>query len=358
MRSNMLYKEDWLLSQERLKAWWEHELIDRAVIQVTSPRWEVERLAEWDNWGFARNPSHPEVTISGFESWCAQTYFGGEAYPNLWVNLGPGIMGAYLGASPRFLARTVWFETPRAWKDLEELEFDPENEWWQLTKRITSRALEAGEGKFCVGITDLGGITDIAASLRGSKSLVLDLFRHPNKVKDLSSWILKLWHRYYDELQGIMEETMDGSSAWMGIWSPKRWYPIQCDFSAMISPKQFEEFALPYLREQCRRLDHTIYHWDGPGQIPHLDLLLSIPELDGIQWTPGAGQPPPDSPRWFPLYKRIQERGKLLVLLGVSKESVKRLLSELSPRELLMRTQCDSEEEARNLLEEVQSWTA
>ena len=34
----LLYKEDWPEAQERLKAWWKGEIIDRVCIQVTAPR--------------------------------------------------------------------------------------------------------------------------------------------------------------------------------------------------------------------------------------------------------------------------------------------------------------------------------
>lgn len=121
----------------------------------------------------------------------------------------------------------------------------------------------------------------------------------------------------------------------------------------MISPKQFERFVVPYLREQCHRLDHTIYHWDGPGQIAHLDHLLSIEELDGIQWTPGIGQPGTESSTWFPLYRKIQAKGKRLVLLDTEHRSIPYLLKELSTRGLLIRTSCVTVEEANILLKTV-----
>jgi 5-methyltetrahydrofolate--homocysteine methyltransferase len=214
-------------------------------------------------------------------------------------------------------------------------------------------ALEASKDKFIVGMTDLGGIMDIAASLRGSNNLIIDLFKHPRRVKELCWQILELWHSCYEELHTLLRKGMEGSSAWMAIWCQERWYPIQCDLSAVLSPRLFEAFALPLLREQCKRLDHTIYHWDGPGQIVHLDALLSIKELDGIQWTPGAGQPGTSSPVWFPLYRKIQRKNKRLVLLGVDKESLDFLLKELSPRGLLIQTNCTTEDEARELMKRI-----
>ncbi|MEM2905504.1 MAG: hypothetical protein QW057_02495 [Candidatus Bathyarchaeia archaeon] len=346
----MRFKEDWDEAKERLKAWWNGEDIGRPILQVTAPVKGLTSPAAWDSWSFVRYLGDPSIGIRGFLRCCEETFYGGEAYPNLLVNLGPGITAAYVGAEPKFNSETVWFETPTPWEKLQHLRYDVKNHWWDYTKKVTSAALEAAKSDFIVAMTDLGGILDVASSLRGAQNLVLDLFRNGSKVEDLCWQILELWHLYYDELTALFASRMEGSSAWMGIWSPKRWYPIQCDFSAMISPNQFERYAVPFLREQCRRLDHTVYHWDGPGQVAHLDHLLNIEELTGIQWTPGAGQPGVESSKWLPLYRRIQEKGKRLVLLGAERRSVPFLLKELSPRGLLIRTSCVTEEEARMLL--------
>ncbi|MEG0692998.1 MAG: hypothetical protein RR444_07940 [Oscillospiraceae bacterium] len=59
----------------------------------------------------------------------------------------------------------------------------------------------------------------------------------------------------------------------------------------MISPKHFEEFVLFELSETAKLLDHTIYYLDGQEQIRYLNMLLSIKEIDNIQWAPVARQP-------------------------------------------------------------------
>ena len=76
----------------------------------------------------------------------------------------------------------------------------------------------------------------------------------------------------------------------------------------MISPEMFEKHVLPDLDACCRRLDHAFYHLDGKGQLAHLDLLLSLDRLTGIQWIPGDGAPPPED--WLPVLKRIRDAGK------------------------------------------------
>jgi hypothetical protein len=107
---------------------------------------------------------------------------------------------------------------------------------------------------------------------------------------------------------------------------------LQSDFAYMISPAMFERFVLPDLISCCDYLDHGFYHLDGKGQIRHLDLLLSIERLRGIQWIPGDGQPPPQE--WLPLLKRIRDGGKLCQVF-VSPEGARTIVSNLGGRGFL-----------------------
>ena len=78
----------------------------------------------------------------------------------------------------------------------------------------------------------------------------------------------------------------------------------------MIGPDMFNEFVRPELEAMCRRLTNSFYHLDGPGELPHLDSLLDMAGLDGIQWIPGAGQP--DVENWPEVYRKIRTAGKLV----------------------------------------------
>jgi 5-methyltetrahydrofolate--homocysteine methyltransferase len=132
---------------------------------------------------------------------------------------------------------------------------------------------------------------------------------HPDEVERLSSQITSLWLRYYTEQEALIRPICRGTSCWTPIWSTGRTYMLQSDFSYMISPKLFERYVVPDLTACCDYLDHAFYHLDGKGEIPHLDMLLSIPRLRGIQWIPGDGQPGAD--QWLLLLQRIRTGGKL-----------------------------------------------
>ena len=355
----MLYKEDWDKARERLLGWWQGEVVDRAVIQVTAPRDGTGRESRWNDFFMVHHHQEPELVIEEWEKHCRETFFGGEMIPNLWINLGPGIPAAYLGCTLRMSEDTVWFEPPGdlSLKEILELRLDENEKWWKITQEFTALAAESGKGKYITGLTDLNSVFDILCHLRGTQRVLYDLIDSPDLVKQACELINNIWLACYDRLTGLSMRYQEGSAFWMSIWCPGRGSDVQCDFSAMISPEMFEEFVLGHLTQEIRNTDQSIFHLDGPGQIPHLDILLEIPELNGIQWVPGAGNPQTGSSEWFPMYRRIQEKGKLLVLQNMDKEDVEGVLTNLSSRGLLIETKCDSESEARDLLEKVAKWT-
>ena len=127
---------------------------------------------------------------------------------------------------------------------------------------------------------------------------------------------------------------------------------FDCDVSCMFSNEVFKEMFLPPLLETMHTVDHRIYHLDGPGAFQHLDTLLDLPELQAIQWVPGAGHT--EVTQWIPLIQRIQSKGKG-VQVGASPQEIEPLLREVRPEGLLIRTGCKTEEEARRLLDRVAS---
>ena len=97
----------------------------------------------------------------------------------------------------------------------------------------------------------------------------------------------------------------------------------------MISNEHFKEFILPELLAEIDWLPATIYHLDGVGSLSHLDTLLSINKLNGVQWVPGNGKAPPRE--WPEILKKIQNAGKC-VELSCSPEDIIPLCEILDPR--------------------------
>jgi 5-methyltetrahydrofolate--homocysteine methyltransferase len=327
-------REDWALVEEAWTAWWAGEL-ERSLIMIE----DVEppagiQISNIIDLGPPASTFPLEMPVDElldyYQVRLEAKRFHGDAWPKWWPKFGPGIAAGFLGARVHATAETTWFEPANdiAIRDLE-LAIDPENVWWRRVQALTRRAVERWGSSVVVGHTDLGGNLDILASLLTTQQLLLDLSDHPEQVARLASRITRLWLRYYDELYALIEPARRGTTPWAAIWSPVRCYMLQSDFAYMISPRMFERFVMPDLAACCEALDHAFYHLDGKGQIGHLDMLLSLERLRGIQWIPGDGQPPPEG--WLPLLRRIRDAGKLCQLY-VSPEGALSITRELGGR--------------------------
>ena len=356
-----IYKEDIEECQRRVEAWWNHEIIDRVVVQVRAPLSKTE----------LRDEDFSEMTPEAVEAWfldedqvfprlkslLENTYFGGEAFPVMQPVAGRmvAITAAYLGCPLQFHnSGMVWAHpTIEDWQRRPAYLFDPDNKWWQKSQQLLQMAVETADGYY-VGVPDLNGPTEILARMRGTQRLALDFYDHPQHIKPALAEINRAWYEYWQACTAITHKA-GGYFFWMGIWSDLPATDLQSDFSCLISKGMFDEYFLPFIAEQTEMVQRTIYHLDGPDAVRHLDSLLNLPHLDGIQWIPGAGAKP--AVEWIPLLKRIQEAGKL-VYVYCDKSHVQKLLDELSPEGLMLVVEgCQSRDEADELLENVAKWS-
>jgi hypothetical protein len=347
-------EEDWERVEQDWSAWWAGELERPLVMienQVPHPENPFLDLAPWEDIPASSFPLEwpVEAVLDYYEQRLEARRFYGDAFPKWWPNFGPGIVAGFLGTQVHCAVETVWFEPARRGGASElQLAYDAANPWWRRVRELARAAIERWGSQVAVGHTDLGGNLDILASLRTTQQLLYDLYDVPDEVARLSAEITRLWLRYYDKLQTLIQAAGRGTSCWAPIWSPGRCYMLQSDFAFMISSPMFERFVLPDLAACCGHLEHGFYHLDGKGQIRHLDLLLGLERLRGIQWIPGDGQPPPEE--WLPLLKRIRDGGKLCQL-SVSPEGARTIVHELGGKgfALYIEQMMDREEAERFL---------
>lgn len=237
--------------------------------------------------------------------------FLGDAFPRRFFNFGAGSIAPCLGSSVECEADTVWFRSLN--RELEDIDIriDEDNPWYRRMVQLQEALLEAFQGEALVSFSDLGGNLDILASLRGTEHLLYDLYDNPEVVDKKTRELTEVWIRCYLEEAARFRDTNQGYTIWAPFYSlSKTMYLLQSDFSYMISPSMFERFVIPDLERCCKIMDIPFYHLDGKGQLPHLDFLLSLEKLRGIQWVPGEGQP--EANEWPDVLSRIREAGKFV----------------------------------------------
>ncbi len=297
-------------------SWWAREL-QRPIVMTESWNEAAKPLPEW--WGRQLGGVPAAVTAeeiaAAAELSLARIEFHGDSFPKQWIDFGPGVVSACLGGDLHANGSTTWF-TPgiHAGKAIAEVAIPGQNggPWWDRLLAVTRACTQRFGTRAVIGHTDLGGNLDIVASLRDSNQLLLDCMDDPAEVDRLCRAVTARWWEAYQAQAAIIEPCGLGTTPWAPIWSPQRCYMLQSDFSYMISPKQFARWVVPDLADICARIPHGFYHLDGKGELPHLDHLLAVPGLQGVQWIPGDGNPASADPAWWHVLKRIRAAGKLV----------------------------------------------
>jgi len=333
--SGLLYKEDFDEARDRLSRWWDGEDIGRPAMLLTAPRKEpledVPNLPEPAGWSGRYSTKDFDYRVNLSRRGCINTHYVAEAMPVVAPDLAPNCLALYLGCPGVEQPGTVWCEPCIERVEDAKFEFDPDNFYWDFTVRLAQEQLQYGRGKFLIAFPDLIEGLDTLAAMRDTQMMLIDLIERREWVHASLEKITQQYFVVYDQLYEMIKDDRGGSHFW--AWAPGRMSKLQCDFSAMISPGMFGEFMVPVLTEMTENLDYCMYHWDGPGALPHLDHLLSIPRLSMIQWTPGAGAEEVAHPRWWPYYHRTIEAGKKVILLGCGGEDdLHALKKEFGPR--------------------------
>lgn len=329
--TDLLYRPGWAEARERLTTWWQGGDLGRAATQFTvrreTPHEDLEVLPEPEGWVTRYSWRSLDYRVNLARRQCLYTDYLGEAVPwSMPGDLGPGCVGLYLGCTGHEMPDTVWFEHCLNSPDEARFEVDPTNFYWDFSQRAYRATRPLTLGKQLLQFPDLIEGLDTLAAMRGSLELLTDLVDRPAWVHDCLRQITDRYFYYYDVLYDLIRDEVGGSVFW--AWAPGRMVKLQCDFSAMLSPGMFAAFMEPVLTEMTERIAHSMYHLDGTEALCHLDCLLSIPRLNMIQWTPGAGKPFTDDECWFPMYRQVIDAGKTLFLWVTGLDRLKLLKRE------------------------------
>lgn len=352
----LLYKDDFNAARDRLTKWWNGENIGRPAMQIRAkrpvPAENIPKMAPPEGWLTFYSTSNFNYRVNLALTGNIDNYHLAEAFPAMAPDLAPNCLALYLGCKGVEQPGTVWCQHFIEKPEEARFTLDPHNFYWDFTLRLAAVQLRDGKGKFLTAFPDLIEGLDTLAAMRDSQALLIDLIERPEWVSDCLQQITARYFDVYDPLYALIKDDRGGSHFW--AWAPGRLAKLQCDFSAMISPAMFGEFMVPVLTEMTRRLDYSIYHWDGPGALSHHDHLLSLPDLDMIQWTPGSGIEPATDKRWWPYFHKTIEAGKKVMLTEFKgEENLHIFKQEFGPKlnQFMISMRADSPEHAERLLD-------
>jgi hypothetical protein len=240
------------------------------------------------------------------------------------------------------------------WHQVDTLCLDWESPYLKKLHEMTDALLEIGRGKFITGMPDWHPGGDAIAAFRDPQNLALDMIEHVDEVKQLLSRLETDYFQVYDLFYHKLRGAGQPISTWLSLVCDEKYYIPSNDFSIMISTTMFEDIFLPGLIRECQFLDRSIYHLDGPGALRHLDCILSIPELDALQYVPGASNE--GYHKWVEVYHKAQAAGKAIEVFCTFQE-LDKVMETLDPHGVYLNiSNVPSREAGETMLKQLETW--
>ena len=325
-----LWKDDWETTRARYLEWWaglglvismwEHlEVDDICHEQVAAPPPARDLDQRWFDPDWRAADIHHRLSRSELRA---------DILPVANTQLGPGSLAAVFGAELVGGEDTIWTEAvaPDA-----PVSFDRSGPGMRLHLDLVNACQRLSDGRYFVGCPDLMEGLDTLTGLRGVAPVMEQMVLDPEGVERDLRAVNEVWFDVFEQIYQAINVAGEMAFCYFSLWSPGRMAKLQCDVSLMISPGHFRRFVVPFIDEQCRWLDHSMYHLDGVDAIHHLEALLEIEELDAVQWTPGVGQPQGGDPKWFDLYRQVRAAGKSVMATWVELDELAPLLDAIGP---------------------------
>jgi len=332
-------------------AFWNHDVVKRPCVGITGPRANVTPKPDPAYMAEARED--PAAVAQAQLDHVRSRFWLGDAIPFRYPSFGPDVFAGFMGSDlahssdPTLTSWAVPFVD--SWPESFPLHVDPENATLQKMLSVIETFAQVGEGHFLVGMLDLHSNLDALVAIRGVERLLIDLVECPETIDEAMRQVRELYPSVYETCYRAGNMDRWGTIGWWHCYCAGRFAMVQCDTICMLSQEHFRRFVLPAIEEETAFLDHSFFHLDGPDALRHLDDLLAIETLDGIQWEPGAGQP--WLPEWLDLLKRIQQAGKSVCIYAENPERLKMYHRELRPELVCYSVSAETEEDARRLLD-------
>ena len=353
------FKPDYATTYERMQAFWRNDVLDRPLTMFTlyKPPAEQAALPESLHASSAERWLDAQFQADWALANLSNQDFLGDTLPIAYPNLGPEIFSAFYGCPIHFGDYgTSWSEPIlEDWSTYGELKLDWHHPLLQKLEAMTDALLAVGKDKFIVGMTDWHPGGDALAAFRDPARLALDMVDHLDAVKILLERIEADYFTVYDHFFHKLRQHGQPITSWTPLVHAGKYYIPSNDFSIMISSRMYDEIFLPGIRRECQFLERSIYHLDGPGALRHLDSILSIPELNALQWVPGAGRE--IFSQWVQVYRKVQAAGKG-IQVTCRLEEIQTVMQTLNPRGMFLQVGgVPDRESGAALLQELESWT-
>ena len=312
-------EKKWRKIQDNYEAWWRRET-DRPIINLSfwgdEPKMKrPDGLVTGNLFHYPQNEP-AESIAEKLEYLMRSLCYEFDGFPYIFMYFGPVSLVEFFGARAHIAENTVWYEAKDA-PPIQKMRaaLSPYSVFYPRYCEIAKACEQRFAGGYVISAPSGGGYSlDIVAEFYKPTKLCYMLYDLPEEVNRLAM-------EFHDSALSIAQSLISltpsarGYSSWGGMYAPKPWISMQCDFSAMIGPEHFERFVKWELELSSKNSpEYNYYHLDGTGELAHLDSILSVQNLKCVQWVPEAGKP--GASFWPDVYRKISGADKNIWVVG------------------------------------------
>ena len=291
----------------RWEAYWNHDMIDRPILCAVLekpgcamvPDAGYEDKIHGDLGEIMRNALHN----ASCRDWL------GDSIPVFNTSLGVHEIAQYCGFD------VDWGKhAGKPLKELLPIKIDKGNFWWNRAISLYRKTNEILNGRMIPTAFDFHTNLDLIMSIIGDEQLCYEVADDPVSVdlaiENSCDVFRELWNLFVNE--SGCDNYGYGFYIWM--YSEKPTTNISCDFSALIGKKMFRRWVMPALEYESGLVgDRSVYHWDGPGALKHMEDLASIKNIHTLSYVPS---PFTRHHQFLDIYQECQRKGKCVTFGG------------------------------------------
>ncbi len=218
-----------------------------------------------------------------------------------------------------------------------------DEQWINKLIEFTDFLVADSKGNYLISNTLMRSPSDMVEAMIGGDNLCTGIYEHPDRIHELMGLCANL---FADMAKAQLDNTpafYGGYCNYFGIWAPGTSMRTQDDASALVSPKHYQEFMLPYQERIVSKFEYSTIHLHS-GSLHTVDAVLDS-NITAVQVSIDPQPYGPTVPELLPIFLKMQAKKPILIEGPMLQSEFDELLDILFPNGLYVWADIESEED-------------
>lgn len=210
-----------------------------------------------------------------------------------------------------------------------------ENGWLDLLVGYTRALVENANGRYYVTLPLMRGTIDLVAALLGYNKMAVSIIDQPRELRRLTERCVEAFLEVAKALYAVIPQVAGGRVTPFNVWAPGSAIKTQCDASAAVSARTYEEFFFPYEEKICSQYDYSMVHLHS-GFLHTVDTFLKTEYPTAVQVSLDTGSTPFTPHDLIPVFNKVLERKPLFITGPCTQRELDEMLKALPSKGLCL----------------------